>query len=340
MNTQSFPAWPRFLPDLTLWYEWHHGHGTLPDPLRGLDLPGICRALDVSPWSPHKPWLIELPGIDVREQRGPDERVVSWGTSRGTLRSRWTLGPDGDWWQTEYPVKSPQDFEAALLVAEARRYVVNPGRADVVELPQRPWSEIFHSFLGWSEGLMLFLEEPEALERIVVVLEAKLASLEEELAVGPGTVVLCPDNLDGQFISPPDFDAHLGPSYARVAATMHGRGKGVVVHVGGPVARLLSGLAASGIDCIEGICGPPQGDATLTESRAVAGSRLTLWGGLAQDFLLENRTEAEFQDAARSAIAQVAADPHAVLGVADKVPVGALPDRLAALAALAGKAFA
>jgi hypothetical protein len=329
-------AWPRYLPDLTLWHAWHAARGTLPEPWKGIDLPAVCRSLGVPAWEPRRPWAIELPGIDVRDERGAAERVVEWRTPRGVLRSRWTLGPDGDWWQAEYPVKSRDDLAAALLVAQARRYAARETRAEVAELPQRPWSEIFHSFLGWSDGLMLFLEEPDAIECIAGILEEKLAELEKRLAAGTWETVLCPDNLDGQFISPPDFEAHMAESYRRVTGVMHGAGKQVVVHVGGPCRRLLPGLAAAGIDCVEGVCGAPQGDASIPEARAASGQDLTLWGGLAQDFLLADRSEAEFQEAARAAMEQAAADPHAVLGVADKVPVGALPARLIKLGELAG----
>jgi hypothetical protein len=336
-------AWPSYLPDLTLWHPWHSQRGTLPLAWRGLDLPGVCRDLGVPVWSPAKPWRIELPGIELRDLRGDTERIMEWGTPRGTLRSRWTLGPDGDWWQAEYPVKARDDLAPALLIAEARRYVLQP-RANApqgqevihaIELPQRPWSELFHAFLGWSEGIMLFLEEPEALSRIVTVLEEKLAELEAGLARSPCDALLCPDNLDGQFISPADFEAHLGKSYQRTAAVMHEKGKKIVAHVGGPVRRLLPGLAAAGIDCIEGICAAPQGDSPLPEARAAVGADLTLWGGLAQDYLLANRSEADFVAAAREALQQTAADPCAILGIADRVPVDALAERLVSLTSLA-----
>jgi hypothetical protein len=341
-------TWPRFLPDLTTWYPWHSQRGTLPAQWKHSDIGGICRALGAPGWEPVKPWRVELAGIEVRDVRGETERVLEWITPRGTLVSRWTVGPDGDWWQSEYPVKSAGDIAAALLVAQAREYVgptvpPAPARGEqemrVIELPQRPWSELFHSFLGWSEGLMIFLEEPDRLQEIATLLETKLAALELSIASAPADIVLCPDNLDAQFISPPDFEAHLAPSYERAAAVMHEQGKRLVVHVGGPIRRLLPGLAASGVDCVEGICGPPQGDASLAEARADSGAMVT-WGGLAQDYLLATRSEEEFLGAAREAVRQAAADERAILGVADRVPVEAIPERLATLAEMARSAGA
>jgi hypothetical protein len=182
---------------------------------------------------------------------------------------------------------------------------------------------------------MLFLEEGEALQGIARSLEGKLAALVDRVADMPGAVALSPDNLDGQFITPSAFERSLAPSYRAAAAALHAAGKTLVVHVGGPVRRLLPGLAGCGVDCLQGVCGAPQGDASLAEARGLCGPGITLWGGIAQDFLLSTRTQAELERAAAAAFAYASHDPNAVVGVADKVPVDALPDRLESLARLA-----
>jgi len=339
-------SWPRYLPDLTTWFSWHSERGTLPEKWREMDLPAICRDMGVPAWRALKPWRAEMPGVAVRTEKSDSERVVLWETERGTLRSRWTRGPDGDWWQAEYPVKSAADLPAARLAAEERRYAVDRETAErmsaeqasggvgllALALPLRPWSELFHTFLGWSEGLMLFLEQEEALREIVAVLETALAGLVAETARMPGAIVLSPDNLDGQFIAPSAFDEHLAPSYAKSAGVLHEAGKILVVHVGGPVRGLLPGLSRAGVDCVEGVCGPPQGDTPPAEARSLCGGDTTIWGGIAQDFLMQNRSEADFQAAADAAFAFAKHDPKTVVGVADRVPVDALPERLEALA--------
>ena len=337
--------WPLFLPDLTLWYEWHDEHGTLPAPWAGCSLPAICRDLGVPAWAPWKPWKVKLPGVEVRDERGAEERVLSWVTARGTLTSRWTLGPDGDWWRSEYPVKASADLEAACLVAEARTYTLregvqpdDDGLIHAVELPMRPWSDLFHSFLGWSEGLLLFMEEEDRLRVIVQTLEEKLADLERELAALAPDAVLLPDNLDGQFIPPAAFEQHLAPSYARAASTFRASGTAIVVHAGGPASRLLAGLAAAGVDCVEGICGPPQGDTPLADARKAAGKGMTLWGGIPQDAVLASCADSDFRSLAARAFETAEQDPDVVAGVADRVPPQALPERLTELARMAREA--
>ncbi len=341
------PAWPRFLLDLTLWHSWHAEHGTIPDIWKGKDPRSICGSLGVPAWDTVKPWRVELPGVIVHDTREPAERTIVWEAGDGTLTSRWTLGPDGDWWHTEYPVKAASDLKTALAVARARRYVLAPAAAEyapdgelpALELPLRPWSDLFHSFLGWSEGLMILMEEPLAVREISLALESAFARLVREIVTLPGRIIFSPDNLDGQFVTPEAFAENLSPSYRLTTDAAHAQGKALVVHVGGPVRRLLPGLADCGIDCVEGICGAPQGDTSLAEARTACGPHIALWGGIPQDFLLADHTDEEFVHAAEAAFDQAEIDPGAIVGVADRVPVNAVPHRLETLARMAKERF-
>ena len=339
-------AWPRFLPDLTSWHAWHSSHDTLPGRWKNHALWAICNELGVTEWRTVRRWRIELPGIVVDRRRGDSERVVTWDTDAGLLRARWVLGPDGDWWQSEYPVKSRADFGAARMIVSARTYVVEPPGDDsaggtpasilaAIELPRSPLPELFHSFLGWSEGLMLFLEEPDTVRELAEILSGKEEGLLREIGAMPGSLVLAPDNLDARFITPDMFAESVAPLYARAAQALRAAGKALAVHLGGPAASLLPALAGCGVDCAQGVCGAPQGDSTLTEARAACGPGMTLWGGIPQDVLLESSTREEFEKAARAAFADAETDPRTVVGVADRVPVEALPARLEYLARLA-----
>lgn len=333
---------PIFLPDLTLWYDWHHTRGTLPDEWRDHSLPQVARALGVPTWWVARPWRIETPGVEISTTREGDTRTVRTETPAGTLVARWKLmGPNGDWWQTEYPVKTREHLAAALELIQSKSYVLEAGQlarmeASVgddgvlaLEVPRRPYSDVLHELLGWAEGLLL-LGEP-AVEEIVHILEDKLQTLVRRVAELPGDISLAPDNLDGQFIPPPIFKAHLADSYRLTAETLHQAGKSLLVHVGGPVRRLLAPLAESGVDGVEGIAGPPQGDSTLAQARDIAGAGITLWGGIPQDFLHDMHTRDEFETVVLSAAREARGDSRVILGVADRVPVDAELSRLAAI---------
>jgi hypothetical protein len=296
--------------------------------------------MNVPIWIPVRPWRIETPGIEIVARERSTERQITMITASGSIQARWILGPDGDWWQTEYPVKTAGDLTVALEVVRARTYLVESptllrarghvGEDGVVvlELPKRPYSELLHELLGWSEGLML-LAEP-AIEEILGALEEKLSELEQRVAELPGELVLSPDNLDGMFISPRAFGKHLAASYQRTSELLHTSNKYLLVHIGGAARHLISPLAQAGVDGIQGVCGPPQSDATLAEARQSAGPDITLWGGIAQDLLLAAHSEERFEAEIRSAAQSADADPRMILGVADRVPVEAMASRLAA----------
>ncbi len=336
-----------YLPDLRLWYRWHHAHRTLPAAWQDCGLAEIATALGVPAWQTVRPWAVTTPGVETQSRESGTERVIDYHTSAGSLEERWSLGPDGDWWQMEYPVKTADDLPAARALVAARTYQLQPaelaltqaaaGQAGVVaaELPMRPYSDLLHTLLGWAEGLMLFRSEgrPLLLE-MLEVLEEKLSLLAGQIAALPGQIVLAPDNLDGQYISPRSFREHLAASYRGTSEVLHANGKRLVVHAGGPACRLLPLLAEAGVDAVEGVAGPPQGDTDLGRARALAGPDLVLWGGIPQDLLLDARSAGEFEGAVRAAAAAARADGRSILGVADMVPVAADVERLAALGAL------
>ena len=124
-----------YLPDLTLWHKWHQGRGTLPEAWRGYSLAQVAEALGVSAWIVEHPWRVEHVGITVASEKVQGERIIRYETSAGTLTARWSLGPDGDWWQTEYPIKTVEDLAAAREVVAARKYVVESG-----ESADRKWA--------------------------------------------------------------------------------------------------------------------------------------------------------------------------------------------------------
>jgi len=340
---------PVYLPDLSLWYDWHHARHSLPGPWRDYSLPQIARALGVPIWLAARPWRVETTGAQTRVDQAGGERVVRSETAAGVITARWTRGPDGAWWQTEYPVKSQQDLAVALELVKARSYVLDTTRLAelealvgddgvlAVELPRRPYSDLLHEFLGWGEGLLL-LGEP-IVEEIVAVLEAKLHKLVPAIAGLPAAVVLAPDNLDGQYISPAAFQTYLADSYRRTAQALHQNGQYLLVHAGGPVKRLLAPLAASGVDGVEGVAGPPQGDVSLAQARASAGPGLTLWGGIPQDLLLAAHSQAEFEAGVMQAAREALGDGRMLLGVADRVPVDAELGRLEAIPGLVERAW-
>ena len=345
---EPHPSAPLLL-DLSLWHKWHATRGTLPAGF-GPTLVDAHRSLGAAIWAPFKAWRTEYAGIEVTSRETADRREITYRLKGRELRAVWTLGPDGDWWQTEYPVKTAEDLALAVDIAAARQYALDPAGLDdllasvgedgvvALELPMQPYSDILHVFVGWGEGLLLMQGEGKAhVADIVAGLERKLIALAAEIAALPGDVLLAADNLDGQYISPRGFKEFMASGYAATAAVGRAAGKPLVVHVGGPAKRLAPLLCQAGASGVEGVAGPPQSDATLAEAREAAGPDFTLWGGISQDMLISEHDDESFEAAAGVALAQADGDARVILGVADRVPPDAELSRLRRLVTLVGR---
>ena len=93
---------PFFLPDLTLWYDWHQSRDSLPDQWGDYSLSQVARVLRTPVWWAVRPWQVETPGVEIVRSEEAGNRVIRTETSAGTLVAQWKLmGTNGDWWQTE-----------------------------------------------------------------------------------------------------------------------------------------------------------------------------------------------------------------------------------------------
>ena len=328
-----------FVPDLTQWFEWHRKAGTLPDRWSALGLPEISVDIGVPAWQVHRPWVRRW-GFPVTEQQTDSVRTVEYRTARGVLTARWIVGPDGDWWQSEYPVKTEEDlvslgeiaagltFELASAGMSGQIVEVGDKGVAAIELPMRPYSYLLHNFLGWTEGLMLAMMNEERITELCGIIEAKQRELESQLASLPGQVLLSPDNLDASFLTPPVFEREMADSYGRLASLARDNGKATTVHIGGMVRPLLGLLADSGVHCLEGICGAPQSDASLLDARSQTHGRTVLWGGIPQDAVLEKHARARFEALVDETRKEAEATGQCIVGIADRVPVEADMERI------------
>jgi hypothetical protein len=333
------PSRPLFMPDLSLWFEWHSKRGTLPEAHRESSLADIASALTCPAWIVRTPWQLEYDGIDVTSEESETQHVIQYHAKSRVLSEVWDLGPDGDWWQKEYPVKDEDDLDAAEQIVKAMQYRSkfskppeadsNPCIIDVIQVPKTPYSDMLHTMLGWSDGLMLMMAEEDRFVELLGVMEEKRKELIQNLAAEfSHSIFLAPDNLDGQFISPAVFKNRLESSYRETCETLHRRNKYLWVHIGGISKHLLPILAGSGIDGLTGISGPPQSDAALPEARKAAGPNITLWGGIPQDYVMPTHDLSVLIKSIEEAKAFAEIDNRTIIGIADHVPVEAEFSRL------------
>jgi len=335
---------PLFMPDLDLWYRWHKERGTLPQGLEKCSLVEIARELNCPPWVVIIPWQLEFQGIEVSREEVDGVRIIQYHTSAGTLTEKWSLGADGDWWQSEYPVKKIEDLDAAEILINAKTYQMdrisgfepnNLEIIDVAKLPMSAYADMLHTIIGFSEGFMLLLGAGKArLTEMLSIFETKRKQYIQDIANLPTSMILAPDNLDGQYISPKVFKDHYLESYQETAKVLHEHDKKLVVQVGGNCKHILPLFAKAGIDGVLGISGAPQSNATLEEARELGGPGITLLGGIPQDYLVETHDESFLEKSIEEAMTSARKDQRTIIGIADHVPVETEFARLKKVAAL------
>ena len=80
-----------YLPNLTLWYDWHVKHDTLPAVWRDWTLPQISRNLGVPTWMTARPFRIDPGDVSVDRAQAGNQRIVRYTSlagARPTLDAR------------------------------------------------------------------------------------------------------------------------------------------------------------------------------------------------------------------------------------------------------------
>ena len=104
------------------------------------------------------------------------------------------------------------------------------------------------------------------------------------------------------------------------ADDVHAKGSQLFVRVSGCAGGLLQEIAETGVDCIEGVCCPPQGDTMMAKARSIAGNHVLLWGGLPQEYLLPSWEHRDFKKMAQYIAEEACCEPNVILGAAGGVP--------------------
>jgi len=148
-------------------------------------------------------------------------------------------------------------------------------------------SEVFSPFtqlmerLGYQDGLMALLEEPEKCEAILARFAQGAGDLAaRQAARGVDAVLISSAFAGGGFISKAMYERFVLPYEATVADAIKAAGVKAYTHTCGAIGDRLELMAATGIDGIDTMDPPPLGDTDLADAKARVGSRLFLKGNI------------------------------------------------------------
>ena len=180
----------------------------------------------------------------------------------------------------EYWLKSPADYQVMEYIVRHTR--VEPDYAQLVR--RRAWlgergvcmvqagRSPMQTILVDYAGLEAFSYHlADGFPELGALAEALLDQLVENcrlIAAGPGPYVSLLENLTAENWGPKRFARHHMPVYERILPILHAGGKTVHAHFDGKLACIAELLARTGIDGIESLTQPPEGDMTYADARA------------------------------------------------------------------------
>jgi hypothetical protein len=229
-------------------------------------------------------------------------------TPAGDLKRVWLDG-----WEQEYALKTPADYRIMEYIVRHTRIVPHPERFTAAEawlgghglpihyLGRSPYQTILVDYAGLQN---FSYHLADAFPEFDALLDAQLDQLVELCQVAaalPGPYISLLENLTAEQVGPRRFARYHLPVYDRIFPILHAAGKKVYTHMDGKLHSLSELVAHSGIDGIDSLTPPPEGDMTFARARVT-------WP---ETFFLANINVGVYElppDQLRAAVRQMARD--------------------------------
>ncbi len=234
---------------------------------------------------------------------------------------------------TEYPVRSPEDYRVLRHLYAGRRFVAEGDAAaaalgrigeDGVALvgggPGSPLYALVHEYVGLEQLIYHLADCPEEVEETLAVMEEADARWYEAACRLPPVLIRATDDLDIGLVSPDLFARYAEPALRRYAGICAAAGRKLVLHMCGHVRAFLPSLARTGVHAHHCLSSPPVGDTPIAEGQAAYGRRTVVMARNDPNVLLSGA-----EDAVEGMIHGLLADAEPGLPLLVIMPCGRAP---------------
>jgi hypothetical protein len=297
------------------------------------------------------PYHVELHNVERKVTRHSSGLIeVEYSTPKGKIKTGVvydeTMRKSGASlpFTKEYAIKDIRDFEALAYIFENAE--VKPNYSY--------YSEFRESFVGtrgvavgfssvYASPMHFLLKElmavdnfyytlfihPEETEHMAERLSCFCNKVFDIAANCPAEIILSGANYD-RSITPPDiFEKYITPALKKQSGILHEKGKFLLTHTDGENTGLLDLYLQSGIDIADSICPAPITNLTLKETKEAFGGKITIWGGIPFNIVLENSmSDYEFGKFLDMTLAGIGPGDHLILSIADTTPPAAKFERI------------
>lgn len=301
------------------------------------------------------PYQVELHNVGrkvIRHGNGLTE--VEYSTPRGKIKTGViydeTMRKSGAslHFTKEYAIKDIKDFDALAYIFENAEVNTNYSyynefRKSVVgnrgvavgfsSLYASPMYFLLKELMAYDNFYYTLFMHPEEMEQLAERLSGYCNKIFDIAANSPAVVILSGANYD-QSMTPPDFfEKYLTPVLKKQSKILHEKGKYLLTHTDGENSGLLELFLQSEFDIADSICPAPITSLTLEETKKAFRGKITIWGGIPFNIVLENSmNDYEFEKFLDMTLASIGCGDHIILSIADTTPPGAKFERILKIA--------
>ena len=238
----------------------------------------------------------------VNEKIHGTERIVTYETPVGELRSKHVYSPAGNtWFITDHPVKTEEDFKILMYLYEDLEITANYDKylEDCDALGERglylpgigvdiktPFQSLVEHWVGTENLVYALADYPAAVEECLAVMGEKSIDSVNISVLSPAEAFIFWEDSSTTNISPSLFLKYTAPDINRWGRIIHDAGKYLVHHACGHIRALLPLMANTEIDVIESISPPPTGNIEIWEARDILPDNIGIIGGIEPTFFL------------------------------------------------------
>jgi len=268
--------------------------------------------------------------VEVLDAVDGDSCVQTIRTPYGDLRTERRRATDS-WAIVDHPVRTVGDLRSVCAYYDSLEYELNSAeylrRVSLygdwgipMPLVQRtPLMEMVITWCGIQRFAYLEADHAEVVRSTLEAMSLSQDRLYRELQACPSPYLEIGDNISGEVVGG-YFRRYGSEYYERRVAELHAAGKKVGTHIDGTLKPVLSLVAKTGVDFVEGITPAPVGDLSPEQIAAeLAGLDTLVWGGVPAALFVEPDWQT-VRDYITDALRYLWRDGRLILGVGDQVP--------------------
>jgi len=299
---------------------------------------------------PTQGFLTHLPeDVERRVEEKGDEVHVEYKTPKGTVSGTIVYTEDmrrsgiSIPWIKEHAIKDAADYEVLGYIFENMRVeaaydgylkwsdgIGENGLPVLYALTAgSPMHHIMKILLDATDFYYRHRDQKEIMEGLADKIGVYFRKVFEVVSESPAEVILVGANFDDMLTYPPFFKEHIAPWLREASEVLHENDKLMLCHTDGENLALMDLLTDCGMDIADAVCPYPMTKVTVGEYYRRWCDKITIFGGIPSNILLEDTFSKEAFEAYMTELFDaIAPGSRFILGIADTTPPDASLERL------------